>query len=56
MSTSIHHSNGIEFTDVPPPTTPTLNVVFGRRRHGERENFCIALPSANAGLTSPNAP
>ncbi len=28
-STSIHASNGIEFTDVPPPTRPTLNVVFG---------------------------
>src|SRR5690349_15392642 len=29
MSTSIQPSNGIEFTDVPPPTRPTLNVVFG---------------------------
>ena len=29
MSTSIQVSNGIELTDVPPPTTPTLNVVFG---------------------------
>ena len=29
MSTSIQPSNGIEFTDVPPPMRPTLNVVFG---------------------------
>ena len=29
MSTSIQLSNGIEFTDVPPPITPTLKVVFG---------------------------
>ena len=31
MSTSIHASNGIAFTEVPPPTRPTLNVVFGSR-------------------------
>jgi hypothetical protein len=29
MSTSIHPSNGMELTDVPPPTRPMLNVVFG---------------------------
>ena len=29
MSTSMLTSTGIELTDVPPPTTPTLNVVFG---------------------------
>src|SRR5437867_3798031 len=29
ISTSIQDSKGIEFTEVPPPTTPTLKVVFG---------------------------
>ena len=29
MSTSIHDSNGIEFTDVPPPILPTLYDVRG---------------------------
>ena len=28
-STSIQASNGIEFTEVPPPMRPTLNVVRG---------------------------
>ena len=28
-SISIQASNGIELTDVPPPTRPTLKVVFG---------------------------
>ena len=29
MSTSIQPRTGMEFTEVPPPTRPTLNVVFG---------------------------
>ena len=30
-STSIQRPTAIAFTDVPPPTRPTLNVVFGSR-------------------------
>jgi hypothetical protein len=30
MSMSMNISVGIELTEVPPPTTPTLNVVFLR--------------------------
>ena len=56
MSTSIQVSNGIELTDVPPPTTPTLNVVFGVCGTWMADSFCIAAPIANAGLTRPNAP
>ena len=56
MSTSMYISVGIEFTDVPPPTTPTLKVVRGFAGTCNFENFVIALLMANAGLTSPNAP
>ena len=56
MSTSIQCSTGMELTEVPPPTTPTLNVVFGVDGTFRRPNFCMALPMANAGLTRPNAP
>ena len=52
---SIHVSYGMELIDVPPPTTPTLNVVLGSVGTLISENFWIALPIANAGLTSPNA-
>jgi hypothetical protein len=48
-------SVGIELTDVPPPTTPTLNVVLGLAGTMTRENVAIAVPIVNAGLTSPNA-
>jgi len=56
ISTSMNMSVGIEFTDVPPPTTPTLNVVRGAAGTWSLPNFVIALPIANAGLTRPNAP
>jgi len=56
MSTSIDISVGMEFTDVPPCTTPTLNVVFGFAGTVMRENFAIASPIAKAGLTMPKAP
>jgi hypothetical protein len=48
--------NGIALTDVPPLTTPTLNVVFGDAGTCIREIFAMALPMANAGLTRPKAP
>ena len=47
---------GIEFTDVPPVTEPTLKVVFGFCGTFSCENFAIALPMAKAGLTRPKAP
>src|SRR5262245_66641771 len=56
MHTSIHDSKGIELTEVPPPITPTLYVVFGLEGTGILDSFAIALPSAYAGLTSPNDP
>ncbi len=56
MSTSMLTSAGIELTEVPPRTTPMLNVVLGSTGTCSRENFAMALPIANAGLTSPNAP
>ena len=49
-------SDGIEFTDVPPPMTPILKVVFGESGTVTRENTAAACPSAKAGLTRPNAP
>jgi hypothetical protein len=56
MSTSMNISVGMELTEVPPPTTPTLNVVRGDAGTCSRESFVMALPMANAGLTRPNAP
>ena len=56
ISTSMYMSIGIEFTEVPPPTTPTLKVVRGVEGTCRRENLLIALPRAKAGLTSPKAP
>ena len=56
MSTSIRTSKGIEFTDVPPLTTPTLKVVLGFGGTATRENFAIAPAIAYAGFTRPNAP
>ena len=56
MSTSIQPSNGIEFTDVPPPTRPTLNVVFGCFGTWISLIFAIARPIAPIGLAMPNAP
>ena len=56
MSTSIQPSNGIELTDVPPPTRPTLNVVFGERGTCISLIFAIARPMAPIGLAMPNAP
>ena len=47
MSTSIQASNAMAFTDVPPPTRPTLNVVFGFGRDlevghsGNRASQCV---------------
>ena len=43
MSTSMLTSAGIELTEVPPRTTPTLNVVLGSTGTCMRENFAIAL-------------
>ena len=56
MSTSMNMSVGIEFTEVPPPTTPTLNVVRGRLGTWSFDKRAIASPMAKAGLTRPNAP
>ena len=56
MSTSIEPSNGIEFTDVPPEITPTLNVVFGLVGTWMSEIAAIARPSAWIGFGMPNAP
>ena len=49
-------SGRFEFTDVPPPTTPTLYVVLGLCGTCILESFVIAFPSAYAGLTRPNDP
>ena len=43
---SIDASNAIEFTDVPPLITPTLNVVFGEAGTWISEILAIARPSA----------
>ena len=56
MSTSIHASNGIEFTDVPPPMRPTLKVVFGSFGTWKSPIAAIARPSAWIGFTIPKAP
>ena len=50
MSTSIQPSNGIEFTEVPPPTRPTLNVVFGCCGTCISSIFAIARPIAPIGF------
>jgi len=46
MSTSMLTSEGIEFTDVPPVTTPTLNVVFGDAGTWRSEKRAIAAAIA----------
>ena len=56
MSTSMLPSNGIEFTDVPPEITPTLNVVFGVDGTWMSAMPAIARPSAWIGFGMPNAP
>ena len=50
MSSSIQPSNGIEFTDVPPPIRPTLNVVFGCFGTWSSWIFAMARPIAPIGL------
>ena len=55
MSTSIQPSNGMELTDVPPPTRPTLKVVFGVVGTWISSIFAIARPIAPIGLARPNA-
>ena len=56
MSSSIQPSNGIEFTDVPPPIRPTLKVVFGCFGTWISWIFAIARPIAPIGFAMPNAP
>ena len=56
MSTSIHASKGIEFTDVPPPMRPTLNVVLGTSGTWKSAIWAMARPSAWIGFTRPKAP
>ncbi len=56
MSTSIQPSNGIEFTEVPPPTRPTLNVVFGSVGTWNSAIFAMARPIASIGFARPKAP
>ena len=50
MSISNHASNGIAFTDVPPPMRPTLNVVFGFSGTSNCEIVATARPSACIGF------
>jgi len=56
ISRSIAAEKGIEFTDVPPEITPTLNVVLGEPGTCTSEMPAIALPSAWIGFGMPNAP
>ena len=56
MSSSIHPSNGIELTDVPPPMRPTLNVVRGCFGTCSSWIFAIARPIAPIGFAMPKAP
>ena len=49
-------SKAIEFTEVPPLMTPTLNVVFGVTGTCTSEILAIARPSAWMGFGMPNAP
>ncbi|MGC4082755.1 MAG: hypothetical protein QM736_11740 [Vicinamibacterales bacterium] len=55
MSTSIHASAGIAFTDVPPPMRPTLKVVRGVAGTLKSASFAMARPRAFAGLGRPNS-
>ena len=49
-------SDGIAFTDVPPPTRPTLNVVLGVVGTSIASILAIARPIACIGFAMPNAP
>ncbi len=46
ISTSIQPSKGMAFTDVPPPTRPTLKVVLGVVGTSKASIFAIARPIA----------
>ena len=46
ISTSIQASNGIAFTEVPPPTRPTLNVVLGSLGTSNASILAMARPMA----------
>ena len=54
-STSIQASDGIAFTDVPPPIRPTLNVVRGSSGTWNSAIFATARPSAFAGFGRPKS-
>jgi hypothetical protein len=56
MSTSILPVCGIEFTEVPPSITPTLNVVRGSDGTWSPAIPAMARPIAWIGLGMPNAP
>ena len=56
MSTSMDASPAIEFTDVPPFTTPTVYVVFGLAGTCTSAISAIARPMAWIALGMPNAP
>ena len=54
-STSIQASDGIAFTDVPPPMRPTLNVVRGVALTRKSAIVATARPSAFAGFGCPKS-
>jgi len=55
MSTRMLADSGIEFTDVPPLITPTLNVVLGLSGTGTRLNLSMARASTMMGLGTPKS-
>ena len=55
MSTRMLADSGIEFTEVPPRITPTLNVVLGEDGTGVCANACTARASTTMGLGAPKS-
>jgi hypothetical protein len=56
MSIANVASAAIEFTEIPPSTVPTVNVVLGNLGVSISAIFDIALPIACTALAIPKAP